>query len=82
MPEDVVMIVNDDGLLLHLSPNITHGHSIIAWNLILARDNGDGELSDIPKIYLPQLLHYLNNAELELGVRAFNAFLKRCKCPF
>lgn len=43
LPENIVFVVNDVGLLIGLKPNIMHGLNYLASNIVVAKTNSLGE---------------------------------------
>lgn len=43
LPENIVFVVNDVGLLIGLKPNIMHGLNYLAGNIVVAKTNSLGE---------------------------------------
>lgn len=49
LPENIVFVVNDVGLLIGLKPNIMHGLNYLAGNIVVAKTNSLGEFIDLTK---------------------------------
>lgn len=49
LPNNMVFVVNDVGLLLGLKANIMHGLNYIAGNIVVAKTNSLGEFVDLTK---------------------------------
>lgn len=49
LPENMVFVVNDVGLLIGLKPNIMHGLNYLAGNIVVAKTNSLGEFIDLTK---------------------------------
>lgn len=49
LPENIVFVVNDVGLIIGLKPNIMHGINYIAGNIVVAKTNSLGEFIDLTK---------------------------------
>lgn len=49
LPNNIVFVVNDVGLLIGLKPNIMHGINYIAGNIVVAKTNSLGEFIDLTK---------------------------------
>lgn len=49
LPNNIVFVVNDVGLLIGLKPNIMHGLNYIAGNIVVAKTNSFGEFIDLTK---------------------------------
>lgn len=47
LPDNIVFVVNDVGLLVGLKPNIMHGLNYLAGNIIVAKTNSLGEFVDL-----------------------------------
>lgn len=49
LPENIVFVVNDVGLLEGLKANIMHGLNYVAGNIVVAKTNSLGEFIDLTK---------------------------------
>ncbi|MDY5440241.1 MAG: DUF3846 domain-containing protein [Eubacteriales bacterium] len=47
LPENIVFVVNDVGLIIGLKPNIMHGLNYLAGNIVVAKTNSLGEFVDL-----------------------------------
>lgn len=49
LPNNIVFVVNDVGLLIGLKANIMHGLNYLAGNIVVAKTNSLGEFIDLTK---------------------------------
>lgn len=66
LPENIVFVVNDVGLIIGLKPNIMHGLNYIAGNIVVAKTNSLGEFIDLTKEDIKLTKSYLIEKANEL----------------
>lgn len=66
LPNNIVFVVNDVGLLIGLKPNIMHGLNYLAGNIVVAKTNSLGEFIDLTKEDIKLTKSYLIEKANEL----------------
>lgn len=66
LPENIVFVVNDVGLLIGLKPNIMHGLNYLAGNIVVAKTNSLGGFIDLTKEDIKLAKSYLIEKANEL----------------
>lgn len=66
LPDNIVFVVNDVGLLIGLKPNIMHGLNYLAGNIVVAKTNSLGEFIDLTKEDIKLAKSYLIEKANEL----------------
>lgn len=66
LPDNIVFVVNDVGLLVGLKPNIMHGLNYIAGNIVVAKTNSLGGFIDLTKEDIKLAKSYLIEKANEL----------------
>lgn len=63
LPKDVVFLVNEEGIFKHLQPNIAYGWDRLLGNIVVAREDDNGELQSIPHSYEWAIEEYMEKQE-------------------